>query len=240
MIVASDNHLPSLSNQMNKQENKTQSSRDLMLGNDLWSKGLICAFEYVQGHQKLHQSNSGSKIQSAQVEDAPKKEGPMHELRNSLSSRTSGTNLAASPPIVESTITARDSVSNHCSLESQSSNISGNKSFPRSYWMPIGWARISELVKTVQVDAGWALRPVDVIGYKDDVPVADLAAPYWERPAGPTWWCHVDAGNPFISSWLNNAQWLHPAINLALRDESKLISERMKHLLYEVNFLSNV
>lgn len=33
---------------------------------------------------------------------------------------------------------------------------------------------------------------------------------------------------------MSNAQWLHPAISVALRDESKLISDRMKHLLYEV------
>ncbi|KAM1373725.1 hypothetical protein ACFX2I_024390 [Malus domestica] len=62
----------------------------------------------------------------------------------------------------------------------------------------------------------------------------NVAAPYWERPVGPTWWCHVDAGHPYINSWLSTAQWLHPAVSIALRDDGKLISERMKHLLYEV------
>ncbi|KAL0305539.1 UNVERIFIED_CONTAM: hypothetical protein Sradi_5971200 [Sesamum radiatum] len=38
----------------------------------------------------------------------------------------------------------------------------------------------------------------------------------------------------YREAWLNAAQWLHPAIRTALRDESKLISDRMKHLLYEV------
>ncbi|KAH7844783.1 hypothetical protein Vadar_031617 [Vaccinium darrowii] len=41
--------------------------------------------------------------------------------------------------------------------------------------------------------------------------------------------CH-----PFIDTWLRHAQWLHHAISIALRDESWLISDRMKHLLYEV------
>lgn len=73
------------------------------------------------------------------------------------------------------------------------------------------------------------------IGHEVEATVAELAAPYWERPlAGPTWWCHVDASHQVIASWLRNAQWLHPAVSVALRDESKLISERMKHIFYEV------
>uniref|UniRef100_A0A453F0H4 Uncharacterized protein n=1 Tax=Aegilops tauschii subsp. strangulata TaxID=200361 RepID=A0A453F0H4_AEGTS len=71
-----------------------------------------------------------------------------------------------------------------------------------------------------------------------DITVADVAAPYWQRPAGPTWWCHVTAGHPAVDAWLAGARWLHPAIRVALRDESMLISEKMKHLLYEAqNFL---
>ncbi|GKA85564.1 hypothetical protein Tco_0807218 [Tanacetum coccineum] len=68
----------------------------------------------------------------------------------------------------------------------------------------------------------------------NEVTVADIAVPYRERPVGPTWWCHVEAGHLMVHSWLSNSKWLHPAISIALRDESKLISERMKHLLYEV------
>ena len=67
-----------------------------------------------------------------------------------------------------------------------------------------------------------------------DITVADVAAPYWQRPAGPTWWCHVTAGHPAVDALLAGARWLHPAIRVALRDESMLISEKMKHLLYEV------
>ncbi|KAL0739903.1 hypothetical protein Bca4012_081416 [Brassica carinata] len=104
----------------------------------------------------------------------------------------------------------------------------------RSFWRPIGWDRLSELVQTVKVD--WSVQNVDVDHEDDDdTTVAELAAPYWERPlAGPTWWCHVDASHRGVASWLRNAQWLHPAVSVALRDESKLISERMKHIFYEV------
>lgn len=100
--------------------------------------------------------------------------------------------------------------------------------------MSIGWDRISELVQTVQFDAEWASQSIDWAGEERYVTVADVAAPYWERPVGPSWWCHVQADHPFIRSWLSSAQWLHPAISIALLDETRLISERMKHLFYEV------
>lgn len=70
-----------------------------------------------------------------------------------------------------------------------------------------------------------------------ELSVADVAHPYWERRAGPTFWCHVDARHPRIQHFFLNAQWLHPAVSVALRDEKRLISDRMKHLLYEVKFL---
>lgn len=103
-------------------------------------------------------------------------------------------------------------------------------------WVPIGWSRISELVQKVQADTNWAEQQMDFSEDEDDYTVADVAAPYWERPVGPTWWCHVAASHPSVDIWLGNAQWLHPAIGTALRDESRLISDRMKHLLYEVCF----
>lgn len=105
----------------------------------------------------------------------------------------------------------------------------------RSHWRPIGWARISELIQTVEVEREWnSMESHGLSDEESEVTVADIASPCWERPVGPTWWCHVDAGHPFISAWLSSAQWLHPAISIALREENKLISERMKYLLYEV------
>ncbi|KAJ0577144.1 hypothetical protein HanRHA438_Chr05g0225551 [Helianthus annuus] len=106
--------------------------------------------------------------------------------------------------------------------------------YTTNYWVPIGWSRINQLVETIQVDGCWEAQHTEFQISDNEVTVADIAAPYWERPGGPTWWCHVDAGHPSVTMWLSNSKWLHPAISIALRDESKLISERMKHLLYEV------
>ncbi|CAN6451706.1 unnamed protein product [Victoria cruziana] len=103
-----------------------------------------------------------------------------------------------------------------------------------NHWIPIGWERISELVRSVQVDRDRFTQTVDMDDEDEDLTVADVAAPYWEKPVGPTWWCHVIPTHPNVDSWLRNSQWLHPAISTALRDESRLISERMKHLYYEV------
>ncbi|CAI9302045.1 unnamed protein product [Lactuca saligna] len=104
-----------------------------------------------------------------------------------------------------------------------------------NYWIPIGWSRITQLVESIQVNGCWETQHTELAIDDDEVTVADIAVPYRERPVGPTWWCHVDAEHHSVKSWLtNSSKWLHPAISIALRDESKLISERMKHLLYEV------
>ncbi|XP_071713428.1 uncharacterized protein [Rutidosis leptorrhynchoides] len=102
------------------------------------------------------------------------------------------------------------------------------------YWIPIGWTRINQLTDTVSVDGCWETQHTEFDIDDNELTVADIAVPYRERPVGPTWWCHVDVGHTSVNSWLCNSKWLHPAISIALRDESKLISERMKHLLYEV------
>ncbi|KAK4840522.1 hypothetical protein QYF36_010949 [Acer negundo] len=87
-------------------------------------------------------------------------------------------------------------------------------SLVQCYWVPIGWARISKLVQTVQVDGGWASQQLELMDDKDED--------------------EDDESYQNVEEWLKNAQWLHITINLALRDESRLISERMKYLLYEV------
>ncbi|OQU87125.1 hypothetical protein SORBI_3003G210000, partial [Sorghum bicolor] len=112
-----------------------------------------------------------------------------------------------------------------------------------SYWCPIGWTRITELAAMVDGDDERQGIGLTDAGHHhccgdrddDDITVADVAVPYWQRPAGPTWWCHVAAGHPAVDAWLaTSARWLHPAICVALRDETMLISDKMKHLLYEV------
>ena len=86
-----------------------------------------------------------------------------------------------------------------------------------------------------QSDPVWCNGESDASDDDDSLTAAELAQPYWQGRAGPTFWCHVDARHPNIQKTLANSRWLHPAVSVALRDEKKLISDRMKHLLYEVN-----
>lgn len=220
MTFESKDNPATMSNDSKKQENhKHQFCRDVTLGGELWTDGLICAFEFVRGNSKPLYSGSGSKVQSAQ-----RQTHAVDKLQKLVfKSETQATD-------VDTLDIQSQSQEHHLGCSHLHERSSGN------YWIPIGWNRISQLLDSVQVDAIWSSQAVE-IDDEEDTTVADVAAPYWERPVGPTWWCHVNASHPFINSWLSNAQWLHPAINTALRDESKLISERMKHLLYEVTFL---
>ncbi|BFG25644.1 hypothetical protein CerSpe_119170 [Prunus speciosa] len=202
---------------MKKQESQRGHSNITDANTDLWTHGLICAFEFVRGHKKV--------LSAPQfVNHVAKKQVSSPELNNCLHSRENRSNSCECKD---------DREDNNHSPDSHSGHLHGKEGLPRNCWVPIGWDRISELVQTVQVDACWE-QPTDFKDDNDDVAVADVAAAYWERPVGPTWWCHVAAGHPYINSWLSTAQWLHPAVSIALRDESKLISERMKHILYEV------
>ncbi|XP_068304329.1 uncharacterized protein [Pyrus communis] len=198
-------------NETKKQENQKAycNAIDDNPVNDLWTNGIIYAFEFVRGHKKALSS-------PLVVKDVAKKQVSKKPV--------------SSPPLANSRV-GQNNV--ECNKDSHSGRFCAREGVPRNCWVPIGWDRISELVQTVQVDACWE-EPNGFTEDDDDVTVADVAAPYWERPVGPTWWCHVDAGHPYINWWLGTAQWLHPAVSIALRDESKLISERMKHLLYEV------
>ncbi|KAG5521332.1 hypothetical protein RHGRI_033775 [Rhododendron griersonianum] len=219
------------------QKNKSHHIKDAMPGSELWTDGLLCAFEYIV-HKKSLRSKSHSKIHSTNKTDSEniQKQVPIHELTKASSPIENRRKLMESTSLME--------LGDHCSttldddLESRTSELgllhSVKTHAAGSHWVPIGWTRISELVQTVQVDAGWVSHQFDIMDDEDDLTVADLAAPYWERPGGPRWWCHVGAGHPVVDAWLRNAQWLHPAVSIALRDESRLISDRMKHLFYEV------
>jgi hypothetical protein len=219
-----------VSNEVKKQENhRNHFSRDATLGVDLWTDGLICAFEFVRGHGKIQLAQDA-------IREVPKRQVPSNELNSRVSLKED--KFSKSSPQLKYGTGDTDILDDHsCGRDNHSGHFHKKKDFPRSYWMPIGWARITELTQKVQVYAGWASQLVDFTDNEDDVTVADVATPYWERAVGPTWWCHVAAGHPYINDWLSNAQWLHPAISIALRDESRLISERMKYLLYEVNHL---
>ncbi|KAG4990261.1 hypothetical protein HKD37_09G024193 [Glycine soja] len=205
---------------------KTYHGRDPNNGNDLWKDGLICAFEYIRGQNRSAKlSSSSSKITDG-----------MHGQHSKMHHVPSDDKKKLSDP--SSVNVSRESLfgGSDDDKESQTPKAGQSKKYEGGHWVPIGWARISELVQAVQVDAEWSSHQFEFEYSKDDFTVADLAAPYWEHPTGPIWWCHASAGHP---TWLSNAQWLHPAVSLALRDESRLISERMKHLFYEIDIFMN-
>ncbi|XP_030462989.2 uncharacterized protein LOC115682793 isoform X1 [Syzygium oleosum] len=198
-----------------------------MLGeDDLWTDGLVCAFELRPGRRRMCHSQPGFKLQTAPRAGRLATKKCESGCRPNVASRgrDDGNSDRSFPVNRNDTLSDLDSGHCHAPEEFRVSH----------HWVPIGWVRIHELVQTVQADAGWASQPIVFGDDEDDVTVADIATPYRERPVGPTWWCHVVADHPFVKSWLSNAQWLHPAISIALRDESRLISERMRHLLYEV------
>lgn len=229
----SDDPSNSQNHNMKKPEsNKKYANKDVMPRCELWTDGLICAFEFIRGRKRSVTSKSDSRTLSDS--ENSKKKVPAEGL-GEASPESDRNKLLDSLLLDElrggQSFPLGDSRHNHLS---QSSQFNAAARFEGSHWVPIGWARISELVQTVQVDGEWASQQLELIDDEDDITVADLAAPYWERPAGPVWWCHVSAGHPSVEAWLNSAQWLHPAVSLALRDESRLISERMKYLLYEV------
>lgn len=209
-----------------------------MPGNQLWTDGLICAFEFIRVSKK---SVAPKSISNAKSSDAVNVKNLMHSDGGTEpnSQRLPGNPLLESEPLIE-----LESHQGSCfPIDNQKSASGRFRPIERcegSRWVPIGWARISDLVQTVQVDAEWSTQQIEFLDGEDDITVAEVAAPYWEKAVGPTWWCHLSAGHPHVEAWLNSAHWLHPAIRTALRDESRLISDRMKHLLYEVYFLSNI
>lgn len=198
------------------ENHKVHSNKDATSGSQLWTDGLICAFEFIRATKKTVKNHTHS-----------------DEVTEPTPRRSRRSPLLESEPLVELEGPQAGS-SNVDGQKSQLDKMHSAERFDGICWVPIGWARISELVRTVQADEEWANQHFEFVDGEDDITVADLAAPYWERPVGPTWWCHLCAGHPNVEAWLNSAQWLHPAIRTALRDESRLISDKMKHLLYEV------
>ncbi|KAF3449876.1 hypothetical protein FNV43_RR05955 [Rhamnella rubrinervis] len=203
-----DDGTSSVGNSMKKAEHcKIFSSRDALAGGELWTDGLICAFEFICGPKILVQSKSGSRMSSRlQTDDSHSRlHVPSKGYTERLSPRIDKSKVSENSSINE----LRESVvhpdNNRDSQVHQSSQLQSFEKFEGSHWIPIGWARISELCQSVQVDSNWTSQSqqFESMDDEDDLTVADLAIPYWERPA-------------------------------ALRNESRLISERMKHLLYEV------
>lgn len=226
-----DQQLNCTNNMNTKQDSvKPQLNKDGGPGNDLWNNGIIYAFEFVRGSRVTNiDASTNKKVQPMQKRDA-------FNAKKHTSRRSFGGLLDSEAPFdLNNKDASVEAVNGLSPVDSNKETVKHDDThFQDSRWVPIGWDRINELVQMVQADINWASQQIDLIEDEEDFTVAGVAAPYWERPAGPTWWCHVDPSNQFIQSWLSNAHWLHPAISIALRDESRLISERMKYLLYEV------
>lgn len=226
-----------------RKEDANKCHRDGAPGTDLWTDGLICAFELVKSHRMTYVEKPCPRIPLIQR----KEENALGQVYN-CPTGNAPTQILNENNFLEPS--AQRDLNNIFNIQANGVSWSGDsKDRPKhirgshdSHWVPIGWSRISELVQMIQSDSNWSAQQIDLAEEEDGFTVADVATPYWERPAGPTWWCHVTAGHDYITKWLSNAQWLHPAISIALRDESRLISEKMKHLLYEVisvNFFLN-
>lgn len=221
---------PLVSNMSKIEDGVTKSSmgKEHIPGSELWTDGLICAFELIKDHRKLSRHKS-----LPAAEQVLEKGGDIYTRKHTrrhghqiIAPKLDDSNLLENPHHVE--------FSNDPPLP-KGGPVNAGEILDHK-WVPIGWSRISELVQRVQSDSSWENELMDISDTEDDYTVADVAVPYWQRPVGPTWWCHVAAGHPSIDAWLNSAHWMHPAIRTALRDESKLISDRMKYLLYEVFF----
>ncbi|KAK3165001.1 hypothetical protein QOZ80_1AG0027650 [Eleusine coracana subsp. coracana] len=219
---------PLVSNMSKIDEGVTKSSmgKEHIPGSELWTDGLICAFELIKDHRKPVRHKSLPTAEQMLEKGA--------DIYTRKHTRRNGHHIKA-PKLDESNLLENPY---HVELGNDPSMLKGGPvntlEILDHKWVPIGWSRISELVQRVQSDSSWENDLMDMSDSEDDYTVADVAAPYWQRPVGPTWWCHVAAGHPSIDAWLNSAHWMHPAIRIALRDESKLISDRMKYLLYEV------
>ncbi|KNA08278.1 hypothetical protein SOVF_164020 [Spinacia oleracea] len=208
---------------------KSYNNKDVIPGTELWVDGLICGFEYVRGRRKEQKQKTSSKFpysRKLESEDSHKKTYAYGEADARDQNGIYNPDCSCHTELGSYPVSTLDG-----SMDNQAYKA---EQYHGSYWVPIGWTRLFEIVQDVQVDVDWESKQFEFMETEDDVTVAELAAPYWERPVGPVWWCHVDASHQNIISWLSNGQWLHPAVSIALRDESRLISERMKHLLYEV------
>lgn len=199
-------------------------------GDELWVDGLLCAYEFIPGPKK-HIKVGCKGLFDAEIRDKSIALLPASEMLHAAGKPSDDIVVGAHPSFLIEDVEGKPS-NGECKTDptpSVSPKLQG------SHWIPIGWRRLAELVQVVQIDAQWESYEQLCVSNEYDRSVADLAAPYWEPKAGPTWWCNVLAGHPYVESWLANSQtWLHPAVSEALKDESKLISERMKHLLYEV------
>lgn len=225
---------------------------------NLWLDGLICAYEFIpaplqkiklggvitaqgllqgQFDTEISLKQPVSLIENLGVDSKRSNKSPASSPRSSPEDQLS--NSSKLTPI--SPGTTRKSLETDAPKDLSPLSLSHGSSLVRqpstrnrqSQWIPIGWDRLTELFQDLQGESEWQLDE-EFSDQDDTLSVADVAQPYWKKRAGPTFWCHVDSRHPKVQHLFLNAQWLHPAVSVGLRDEKRLISDRMKHLLYEV------
>lgn len=224
---------------------------------DLWRDGLICAYEFIPAPAKNFKvagdfGNQSGRVQGRFDCDLSVKH-PYDYLGIDLNRSHDSFGEVSEVSHADSCADSLDTEVQGFVVRESLLKDEGNTSLPRasssprtsrdhrwngkkdygSQWVPIGWSRLSELFQALQGDPMWGND--DILSDEDDsLAVADVAYPYWQKRNGPTFWCHVDARHSNIAKFFGSTCWLHPAVSVALRDEKRLISDRMKHLLYEV------
>jgi hypothetical protein len=126
---------------------KTYHGRDPNPGNPLWTDGLICAFEFVRGKMRPDKSMSSSEITNRLHFDSQysKTHVPSNGLMEAYSTRSDENKLShpSSNDDKESSV-----------LEANQFNVPVKHG--GDHWVPIGWARISELVqKGMEQETCW-------------------------------------------------------------------------------------
>ncbi|KAK4360311.1 hypothetical protein RND71_019263 [Anisodus tanguticus] len=141
------------SSQGNRPRKPEHYHKDVMPGSELWTDGLICAFEFIRGHKKLGPKGLPP---NEIVNEIVKRTVRAYRVAEAPAQRTKGDCSPDSTPLVESR------VQEISPADGKMERIEG------SHWIPIGWARISEIGQNVQADVGWSTQQFDLT-------VADLS-----------------------------------------------------------------
>ncbi|PNY09415.1 magnesium transporter CorA-like family protein, partial [Trifolium pratense] len=138
---------------------KTYHGRDPNPGSDLWTDGLICAFEFVRGKKRPVKSRYSSKVTNRLHFDS--QYSTMHVPSNGLVKASSTGPDEKKLPHPSSVNVSGDSSFDASNDDKEGEVLQADQSnapekHKGDHWVPIGWSRISELVQAVQVDAVWS------------------------------------------------------------------------------------
>ena len=132
---------------------KNYPSREVIAGSDLWTDGLICAFEFIRGRKKSISSKPGSRILTKQQTDGE------HER---LLVATIGFSESSSP---------MEYRNKPLSDDYRGSQIHHDiERFEGGQWVPIGWGRLQKLSKLCELilvgplrSLGWMMKMTSLL-----------------------------------------------------------------------------